>query len=165
MASLVGQQFPADVSFLYIPYTPEKAGLNACGLPQKYDASKEFQNKKVVIVAVPGAFTPTCAEQHIPTFIQQKEALKAKGVDHVIVIAYNDPYVQSAWGKSFGITDDFIIFATDAETKFSKSIGWTLGERTGRYALVVDHGKVIYAEQAEQGGIKGSDAESVLAKL
>lgn len=57
------------------------------------------------------------------------------------------------------------IFATDGEAKFSKSIGWTMGERTGRYAIIVDNGKVTYAQEAEKGGIAGSDAESVLAKL
>lgn len=69
----------------------------------------EFKDKKVVVVAVPGAFTPTCSEKHIPTFIEEKAALKAKGVDHVIVIAYNDPFVMSAWGKSNDVTDDFIV--------------------------------------------------------
>lgn len=69
----------------------------------------EFKEKKVVVVAVPGAFTPTCSEKHVPTFIEQKDALKAKGVDHVIVIAYNDPFVMSAWGKSNGIKDDFLV--------------------------------------------------------
>ncbi|ROW10187.1 hypothetical protein VMCG_01872 [Cytospora schulzeri] len=165
MAITVGSTFPEDVSFMYIPYTPEKAGLNACGLPQKYNASKELQNKKVVIVAVPGAFTPTCSEKHIPTFIEEKAALQAKGIDHVIVIAYNDPFVMSAWGKSNGVTDDFILFMSDIDTKFSKQVGWTMGERTGRYALVVDNGKVVYAEEAVQGGVEGSDAASVLAKL
>lgn len=57
------------------------------------------------------------------------------------------------------------VFATDAETKFSQKIGWTMGERTGRYALIVDHGKVTYAEQAKSGGVEGTDAASVLAKL
>lgn len=57
------------------------------------------------------------------------------------------------------------IFATDAETKFSQKLGWTMGERTGRYALIVDHGKVTYAEQAAKGGVEGTDAASVLAKL
>lgn len=57
------------------------------------------------------------------------------------------------------------IFATDAETKFSQKLGWTMGERTGRYALIVDHGKVTYAEQAAKGGVEGTDASSVLAKL
>lgn len=69
----------------------------------------EFKNKKVVVVAVPGAFTPTCSEKHIPTFLEQKDALKAKGVDQIIVIAYNDPFVMSAWGKANGVTDDFIV--------------------------------------------------------
>ncbi|ROV95327.1 hypothetical protein VSDG_06072 [Cytospora chrysosperma] len=165
MSVTVGSTFPEDVSFMYIPYTPEKAGLNACGLPVKYNASKEFKDKKVVVVAVPGAFTPTCSEKHIPTFIEEKAALKAKGVDHVIVIAYNDPFVMSAWGKSNDVTDDFILFMSDIDTKFSKQVGWTMGERTGRYALVVDHGKVVYAQEAVQGGVEGSDAASVLAKL
>lgn len=74
----------------------------------------EFKDKKIVIVAVPGAFTPTCSEKHVPTFIEQKDALKAKGVDHVIVIAYNDPFVMSAWGKSNGIKDDFIVRNTSS---------------------------------------------------
>ncbi|CAN8100677.1 unnamed protein product [Discula destructiva] len=166
MASLVGQAFPEDVAFQHVPYVPEKAGVHEiCGMPVKYDASKEFKNKKVVIVAVPGAFTPTCSEQHVPSFLEKKEELKAKGVDQVIVIAFNDAWVMSAWGKANGVKDDFFIFATDTEAKFSKSIGWTMGERTGRYAIVVDHGKVTYAEEAEKGGIAGSDADSVLAKL
>jgi alkyl hydroperoxide reductase 1 len=57
------------------------------------------------------------------------------------------------------------IFATDPETKFSQKLGWTMGERTGRYALIVDHGKVTYAEQAAKGGVEGTDAAAVLAKL
>lgn len=69
----------------------------------------EFKEKKVVLVAVPGAFTPTCAEKHIPTFIEQKDALKAKGVDQIVVIAYNDPFVMSAWGKSNEVKDEFIV--------------------------------------------------------
>lgn len=69
----------------------------------------EFKDKKVVVVAVPGAFTPLCSEKHVPTFLEQKDALKAKGVDQVVVIAYNDAFVMSAWGKANGVTDDFIV--------------------------------------------------------
>lgn len=69
----------------------------------------EFKNKKVVVVAVPGAFTPTCSEQHIPTFLEQKEAFKKAGVDNIIVIASNDAFVMSAWGKTNGVTDDYIV--------------------------------------------------------
>lgn len=68
-----------------------------------------FKNKKVVLVAVPGAFTPTCQANHLPGFIQNIEALKAKGVEQVVVIASNDPFVMSAWGKANYTKDDFIV--------------------------------------------------------
>jgi alkyl hydroperoxide reductase 1 len=79
------------------------------------------------------------------------------------VIAYNDAFVMSAWGKANNIKDDFFIFASD--DSFSKSIGWTLGERTARYAIAVDHGKVIYADKEDARGIEKSGAEAVLPKL
>lgn len=125
----------------------------------------EFKKKKVVLVSVPGAFTPTCQKSHLPSYIQNKEALKAKGVDQVVVIAFNDPFVMSAWGKANGIKDDFILFASD-DAGFSKSIGWTVGERTARYAIAIDHGKVVYAGRDDgTGSVDASGAEAVLSKL
>ncbi|KAG6004641.1 hypothetical protein E4U21_000865 [Claviceps maximensis] len=157
----VGDSFPQDVKFSHI--VPSNDDILTCGVPGPLDASAEFKNKKVIIVAVPGAFTPTCQASHLPSYINNREALKAKGVDQVVVIAYNDAFVMSAWGKANGIKDDFIIFADD--NGFSKSIGWTLGERTARYAIVVDHGKVIYADKEDGQGIEKSGAEAVLSKL
>lgn len=170
MASLVGQSFPEDVSFMHVPFVDGKGVNEMCGLPQKYDASKgtvittppplcptnnkhkhspnptllfsrtsydirnqahicalhptrtEFKNKKVALVAVPGAFTPTCSEKHVPTFIEEKEALKAKGIDQVVVIAYNDAFVMSAWGKANGVKDDFIVSPPTVTDK--KRRGW-----------------------------------------
>lgn len=69
----------------------------------------EFKNKKVVLVSVPGAFTPTCQNQHITGFIGKIEDLKKAGVDQVVVIAYNDAFVMSAWGKANSVKDDFIV--------------------------------------------------------
>jgi alkyl hydroperoxide reductase 1 len=161
----VGDSFPEDVAFQYIPYSPETSEVTSCGIPTKFNASQEFKNKKVVLVSVPGAFTPTCQVAHIPSFILNKDKLKAKGIDQVVVIAYNDPFVMSAWGKANNIQDDFIIFATDGEVKFSKSLGWLKGERTARYAIVVDHGKVVYAAKEDGPGIDVSGAEPVLANL
>lgn len=69
----------------------------------------EFSNKKVVLVAVPGAFTPTCQEQHVVSYIRNATELKAKGVDHVVIIASNDAFVMSAWGKANGVSGDFIV--------------------------------------------------------
>ncbi|EED19736.1 allergen, putative [Talaromyces stipitatus ATCC 10500] len=115
-----------------------------------------------------GAFTPTCSVSHLPGYIKNLPQLKAKGVDVVAVLAFNDPFVMSAWGKANKITDDSILFLSDPDAKFSKSIGWAdpASGRTGRYALVIDHGKVTYADiETERGSLKKSGAETVLASL
>lgn len=152
----------------------------------------EFKNKKVVLVAVPGAFTPTCQEQHVVSYLENIDKLKAKGVSQVVIIASNDAFVMSAWGKANGVADDFIvsappqrysalpvcrfapttvflqmeqIFASDAGLEFSKSIGWTSGDRTLRYAIIIDNGKVTYADTDVPKSIAASGAEGVLAKL
>ncbi|KAH6854935.1 Redoxin [Chaetomium sp. MPI-CAGE-AT-0009] len=166
MATLqIGSSFPEDVSFSYIPPTGS-LDLGTCGFPTTYNASKEFQTKKIVLVAVPGAFTPTCQEQHIVSYLSHLAELKAKGVDQVIFIASNDAWVMSAWGKANGIKDESILFMSDANADFSRSIGWASADRTGRYAVVVDHGKVVYAEaDTTKGSIAHSGAEGVLAKL
>ncbi|KAL8723121.1 MAG: hypothetical protein Q9225_000524 [Loekoesia sp. 1 TL-2023] len=135
-----GDKFPDGVNFSYVPYTAEKESITSCGIPQIYNASREFANKKVVLFAVPGAFTPGCSARHLPGFIEHLSEIKSKGVDLVVVIAFNDAWVMSAWGKANGIKDELV------DTQFSKKIGWTRGERTGRYAMVIDHGKIIYAE-------------------
>ncbi|KAL9588770.1 MAG: hypothetical protein Q9203_002424 [Teloschistes exilis] len=147
-----GDKFPDGVKFTYVPYTSDKEAITSCGIPQQYDASKEFADKKVVLFAVPGAFTPGCSVRHLPGFIEHLSEIKAKGVDLVIVIAFNDAWVMSAWSKANNIKDEILkLFMTDADTKFSKSIGWTKGDRTGRYAMIIDHGKITYAEN-EPGG-------------
>ncbi|KJZ69613.1 hypothetical protein HIM_11001 [Hirsutella minnesotensis 3608] len=167
----VGDSFPEDVSFTYIPPTGS-SDIKACGIPQPLAASKgmplapQFKSKKVVLVSVPGAFTPTCQVSHLPSYLDNLSALKAKGVEQVVVIAFNDPFVMSAWAKANGATDDFVIFASDLDAKFSKSIGWTVGERTGRYAIAIDHGKVVYAKNEDDiKSIDRSGAEAVLAQL
>jgi len=160
-----GDSFPEGVTFTYVAPTGD-LDLKACGLPIKYDASKEFKNKKVVLVSVPGAFTPTCQEQHITSYLANLDKLKAKGVDQVIFIAYNDWWVMAAWAKANGVTDDSILFMSDVGAEFSKSIGWVSGERTQRYAIIIDHGKVTYAEtDSVPKSIANTGAEGVLAKL
>ncbi|ETS76231.1 peroxiredoxin pmp20 [Pestalotiopsis fici W106-1] len=141
-----GDDFPEGVTFTYIPPAPETSEFSACGMPIKYNASKEFKNKKVVLFALPGAFTPTCSASHVPGYIAKFPELKAKGVDQVICLAYNDPFVMSGWGKANGVKDESIVFASDEGTAFSKEYGWVEGERTNRYGMIIDHGKVIYSE-------------------
>ncbi|CAF9926943.1 MAG: hypothetical protein ALECFALPRED_003586 [Alectoria fallacina] len=178
-----GDRFPEGVDFSWIPYTEEKKSITSCGIPQTYNASKEFADRKVVLFAVPGAFTPGCSVRHLPGYIEHLNEIKGKGVDLIIVIAMNDAWVMSAWGKANGIKNDKIMFMSDSGIAFSKRIGWTRGaDRTGRYAMVIDHGKIVYAE-TEPGGdvtvcldevqwdnIKAdfcevSGAEAVLSKL
>ena len=93
--------FPPNVKFTWAPPTPG----DACGIPVEFDASKEFQQpgKTVVLVAVPGAFTPTCQERHVKSYIDNLDKLKAAGVSKVIFIASNDAWVMAAWGKANGI--------------------------------------------------------------
>ncbi|KAI1176489.1 putative peroxisomal membrane protein [Nemania sp. FL0916] len=160
-----GDDFPADVNFLYVKPTPETSDVLACGIPSPYNASAEFKDKKAVIVSVPGAFTPTCQNTHITGYLSKLGELKAKGADVIIVIAFNDPFVMAAWGKANGIKDESILFATDNEAAFSQSLGWTLGPRTARYAIVVDHGKVVYAEKEPGRDVGVSGVDAVLSKL
>lgn len=161
-----GDAFPEDVSFTYIPATPETSEFSQCGIPIKYDASKEFKNKKAVLVSIPGAFTPTCSGSHIPSYTANIDKIKAKGVDVVIVAAFNDPYVMSGWAKANGIKDDSILFVSDKDSKFSRQIGWNFGERTGRFAIIIENGKVLYASKDDDPqSIETSGAEGVLAQL
>ncbi|EFQ98348.1 hypothetical protein MGYG_01381 [Nannizzia gypsea CBS 118893] len=162
-----GDVFPSDVVFKYIPWTEEKKGFKTCGVPVAYDASKEWANKKVVLVSVPGAFTPTCSATHLPDYVSKLGELKNKGVDNVVVIAFNDPFVMSAWGKANGVTGDDILFLSDAGSQFSSAFAWTAHEgRTGRYAMVIDHGKVIYSENEPAiPNVTVSGVDAVLAAL
>lgn len=149
MAKLsVGSEFPKGVEFKYIPFTKEAAGITACGVPTTLDLDKELAGKKIVIVAVPGAFTPTCMINHIPPFGEKLDELKKKGVDDVIVISANDPYVLSAWGKALKL-DHKLKLASDPNAAFSVandlSLDGTalgLGIRTWRYLMIVENGKI-----------------------
>ncbi|KAJ5952888.1 Redoxin [Penicillium vulpinum] len=162
-----GDAFPQDVVFSYIPWSEEAGEITSCGIPINYYASKEWADKKVILFALPGAFTPVCSANHVPEYIQKLPELRAKGVDQVAVLAYNDAYVMSAWGKANGVTGDDILFLSDPEAKFSKSIGWADEEgRTYRYVIVIDHGKVIYAaKEVAKNSLDLSRAESVLKQL
>ncbi|KAL1974188.1 hypothetical protein VTN31DRAFT_5748 [Thermomyces dupontii] len=162
-----GDKFPDDVVFSYIPWTPENEDIKACGIPINYYASKEWANKKVVLFALPGAFTPVCSAAHVPGYIENLPKLREKGVDVVAVLAYNDAYVMSAWGKANGVKGDDILFLSDPDARFSKSLGWADEEgRTYRYAIVIDHGKVIYAKkESAKNTLEVSKAEAILEIL
>ncbi|KAF9531484.1 1-Cys peroxiredoxin isozyme [Crepidotus variabilis] len=170
MASLkVGDTVP-EGTFKYVPYTPELENGLACGVPIALKTS-EWKGKKVVLFAVPGAFTPTCHVNHLPPYLEKYEEFKAKGVDVIAVVAANDPFVMSGWARVEGLKDK-IIALNDTDAQWSKSIGQTLdlsglglGTRTGRYALILDDLVVKYFGVEPAPGVTVSGAEAVLAHL
>ncbi|MEJ2516498.1 MAG: peroxiredoxin [Methyloceanibacter sp.] len=131
-----------------------------------------FGGKTVVLFAVPGAFTPTCHLKHLPGFIEGADAIKAKGVDDVICVAVNDPFVLAAWGEATGAAGKVKILS-DGNAEFTKAIGMDfdgsgigLGTRSKRYAMVVEDGTVKVLNTEENPGVaEVSDAESILAAL
>jgi len=102
---------PFCATYLTLPsWVPiENDDPTICGRPQTYDASSEWAGKKVIIVSVPGAFTPGCQANHLPPYIKNMSALKAKGVDKVAVIAYNDAWVMNAWAKVNKVSGDDLV--------------------------------------------------------
>lgn len=129
-------------------------------------------DKRSVLFAVPGAFTPTCSEQHLPGFVANNYAFKKKGIDQVICISVNDAYVMRAWQEEQAILDEVTLLA-DGNGELTEALGLTLdlrgagmGLRSTRYAMVVDNGIVTHLMvEPTGGGLNVSRAESVLAAI
>lgn len=139
--------------------------------PKEVSTDDLFKGKKVVMFAVPGAFTPTCSAKHLPGFVQNIDAIKAKGVDNIICVAVNDAFVMGAWGKEQGIGDKVIMLA-DGSAALTKALGLELdltarglGIRSQRYALVANDGKVTHLAVEAPGGFEVSKAELIIAAL
>lgn len=140
--------------------------------PEAVTTAQVFGGKKVAAFAVPGAFTPTCHAQHLPGFLKELGAFKAKGVDTVACIAVNDVFVLEAWAKQSG-ADGKIVFLADGNGDFTKAAGMELdvravglGDRSQRYAMLVDDGvvTVLNVEDAPASAIMSS-AEELLKAL
>jgi peroxiredoxin len=128
-----------------------------------------FKGKKVVLFAVPGAFTPTCHKNHLPGFLQNADAIKAKGIDTIAVTGVNDVFVMEAWKNATGAAGK-IEFLADGNADFAKAIAMTLdasgnglGTRSKRYAMVIEDGvvKKLNIEEAP-GQVDLSSAENLL---
>jgi glutaredoxin/glutathione-dependent peroxiredoxin len=130
-----------------------------------------FKGKKVVLFAVPGAFTPTCSAKHVPGFVQNDAALKAKGVDTVACLSVNDAFVMGAWGKDQK-ADGKVVMLADGNGDFTRAVGLELdatanglGKRSKRYAMVVDNGVVKTLNVEAPGAFEVSSAEAILKTL
>ena len=139
--------------------------------PKEVSTHDLFAGKTVVLFGVPGAFTPTCSAKHLPGFVSQAAALKAKGADAIACIAVNDVFVMGAWGKDQGVGEDVVMLA-DGSAAFTKALGLELdltarglGTRSQRFVLVAKDGKVSHVAVEAPGAFEVSSAEAALAAL
>lgn len=139
--------------------------------PGTISTDELFSGKKVVLVSVPGAFTPTCSMNHLPGFVEQAEALKAEGVDTVACMAVNDVFVMHAWGKDRNVGDTVIMLA-DGNGDYAKALdlvldgtGFGMGMRGQRFALVVEDGVTTHVAVEAPGQFEVSKVEAILSAI
>ena len=135
------------------------------------EVSKHFSNKKIVVFSVPGAFTPTCSAKHLPGFVEYSADILGKGVDEIICIAVNDPFVMNAWEKEQNSKGKVTLLA-DGNGEFTEALGLSfdgsgfgLGKRSKRFAMIVENGIVSHLAIEEAGAFEISSAESILKAL
>jgi peroxiredoxin len=159
MTIAVGDKIP-DVKLM-------KAGENG---PEAVQTGEYFKGKKVALFSVPGAFTPTCSAKHLPGYVQNAAALKAKGIDEIVCTAVNDAFVMGAWNRADGSSD--ITMLGDGTGAFVGELGLELdlsgggiGKRGQRFSMVVNDGKVETLNIEAPGEFKVSAAEHMLGQL
>ena len=141
--------------------------------PEQVALAERLKSRKVVLFAVPGAFTPTCHSEHLPSFIRTKDQFTAKGVDEIICVSVNDPFVMSAWGEITGATRSGITMLGDASGDFTRAIGMNFNappagliERSKRYAMLVEDSIItlLHIEES-RGQCEISGGETLLAAM
>ena len=139
--------------------------------PDKIGSQDFFKGRRIALFCVPGAFTPICSARHLPGYVEQADALKAKGIDEIAALAVNDPFVMAAWGKQGG-TEGKVTMLSDGNADFVKALGldfdgsaFGMGTRGQRFSMVVDDGKVVQLNVEEGGSFGVSSAEHLLEQL
>lgn len=139
--------------------------------PKPLTTSELCEGKKVVLFAVPGAFTPTCSVQHLPGYVENAQSFKDKGVDTVACVSVNDPFVMGAWGKDREVGENLVMLS-DGNGDFTAAIGlemdgsgFGLGTRSQRYAMIIDDGVVSTLNVESGPGLDVSSAETILSEL
>ncbi len=138
--------------------------------PQDITTAEIFGGKKVVLFAVPGAFTPTCSAAHLPGFVANADKIKAKGVDSIVCLSVNDAFVMDAWGK--GQNAEELMMVGDGNGDLTKAMGlemdgsgFGLGIRSVRYALIAEDGKITTLNLEQGGAFDVSSAEKIMEAL
>ena len=140
------------------------------GKPTPKTTDDLFAGKKVVVFAVPGAYTPTCSQAHLPGFVVNADAIKGKGVDSIVCLSVNDAFVMDAWGQNANAEE--LLMVGDGNGDFTKALGlemdgsgFGLGTRSQRYAMIVDDGTVTKLAVEDPGQFEVSAAEAILEAL
>ena len=135
------------------------------------EVGKHFSDKKIVLFSVPGAFTPTCSAKHLPGFVEYSSDILDKGVDEIICVSVNDPFVMNAWEKDQNSKGKVTLLA-DGNGDFTEALGLSfdgsgfgLGKRGQRFVMIIDNGTVSHLAIEESGSFEVSSAESVLKAL
>ena len=160
MTIQVGEKMPSGVF-----------GVMTDAGPGAISTEELFAGKKVVLVSVPGAFTPTCSASHLPGFVNQADDLLAKGVDSIACMSVNDVFVMHAWGEDQNVADKVMMLA-DGNGEYAKALdlemdgsAFGMGTRSQRFAIIVDDGVAQHVAVEAPGKLEVSKAESILANL
>ena len=163
----VGQKLPNATLYEFYEEATEGCAIG----PNAFEVEKETAGKKIVIFALPGAFTPTCSAKHVPGYVEHFDAIKAKGVDEIWCISVNDPFVMGAWGRDLKVGKKIRMLG-GGSAEFTKKMGIELdltarglGVRSDRYAMIVEDGVVKTLDREAPGKFEVSDAASILKKL
>ena len=159
MTIQVGEKLPS-VTFMHM----SDAG------PAPISTEELFGGKTVALFAVPGAFTPTCSNQHMPGYVQHAASIREKGVDTIVCVSVNDAFVMDAWGKN--LNADKITMLSDGNCEFTESMGlimdgsgFGLGKVSSRYAAIIEDGKINCLLAEKGGAFEVSSAENILEHL
>eukprot|EP00026_Physarum_polycephalum_P017735 Phypoly_transcript_19062.p1 GENE.Phypoly_transcript_19062~~Phypoly_transcript_19062.p1 ORF type:complete len:202 (+),score=29.60 Phypoly_transcript_19062:103-708(+) len=172
MVIAVGDKIPSGISVKVVEVTKEANGVDTCGIPKAATTDEIFGNKRVVMFGVPGAFTGTCSEKHLPGYVNLSGDLKKKGVDLIACIATNDHAVMAAWGKDRKVGNSVLMIA-DGNAELTEALGLSVDltkngmgkSRSRRYAMIVENGVVKHIGVEEPGKFEASTAEAMLSKL
>jgi len=167
MTIKVGDRVPDGTLTEFIAVETEGCSLG----PNAFQVADLAKGKKIAVFAVPGAFTPTCSAKHVPSYLQNHDALKAKGVDEIWCVATNDAFVMGAWAKDQGSQGKVRMLA-DGSAKWTKALGLEfeltergMGVRSQRYSMLLDDGAVKVLNVEAPGKYEISDAETLLKQL
>jgi len=140
--------------------------------PRPITTDEVFAGKTVALFAVPGAFTPTCSARHLPGYVENKDALKAKGVDTIACLSVNDPFVMGAWAESQKVDADTVLMLADGNGDLTRALdlemdstGYGMGRRSQRYSMLVKDKVVTQLNIEEPGEFRVSTAEHLIAQL